>query len=144
VVVKKIKGKQGCQICLGTTYQNRKNIPNNHKIYQMAKNILNCQKYTKWPKNILNGQKYTKWPKIYQQHPSQDPPKFTQNGIFSLEICHLATLKEDRNEHSGDNKTLNFCRLLFLFNKICIVYLYIGGFLDFLGGICDFTKSCSK
>jgi hypothetical protein len=31
---------QGCQICLGATYQN---IPKGHKIYQMA------IKYTKWP-----------------------------------------------------------------------------------------------
>jgi hypothetical protein len=36
-------GKQGCQIFLGTTYPNGKNIPNNHKIYPMATN------YTKWP-----------------------------------------------------------------------------------------------
>jgi hypothetical protein len=25
-------------------------------------------------------------------HYIQDPPKFTQNGIFGLKICHLATL----------------------------------------------------
>jgi hypothetical protein len=37
---------QGCQIFLGTTYQNGKNIPKDHKIYQMA------TKYTKWPQNI--------------------------------------------------------------------------------------------
>jgi hypothetical protein len=28
--------EQDCQIFLGTTYQNGKSIPNNHKIYQMA------------------------------------------------------------------------------------------------------------
>jgi hypothetical protein len=33
--------EQGCQIFLGTTYQNRKNTPNNHKISQRA------TKYTK-------------------------------------------------------------------------------------------------
>jgi hypothetical protein len=32
----------GCQIFPGTTYQNGKNILNNHKIYQMA------TKYSKW------------------------------------------------------------------------------------------------
>jgi gamma-glutamyltranspeptidase len=32
---------QGCQIFLGTTNQNGKNIPNDHKIYQLA------TKYTK-------------------------------------------------------------------------------------------------
>jgi hypothetical protein len=30
--------------------------------------------------------------KIYQHLPLQDPPKFTQNGIFGLKIYHLATL----------------------------------------------------
>jgi hypothetical protein len=35
--------EQGCQIFLGTIYQNGKNIPNEPKIYKM---IL---KYTKWP-----------------------------------------------------------------------------------------------
>jgi hypothetical protein len=33
---------QGCQIFLGTTYQNGKNIPNNHKIYLMD------TKFTQW------------------------------------------------------------------------------------------------
>jgi hypothetical protein len=28
--------QQGCQIFPGTTYQNGKNIPNNHNIYQWA------------------------------------------------------------------------------------------------------------
>jgi hypothetical protein len=27
---------QGCQILLGTWYQNRKNVPNEHKMYQMV------------------------------------------------------------------------------------------------------------
>jgi hypothetical protein len=55
-------GIQGCQIFLGITYQNKKNVPNNRKIYQKATkctNILNCK---------------------------------TQIGIFCLKICHLATL----------------------------------------------------
>jgi hypothetical protein len=29
---------------------------------------------------------------MYQHLPLQDPPKFTQNGIFGLKIYHLATL----------------------------------------------------
>jgi hypothetical protein len=37
---------QGCQIFLGTTYQNGKNIPNNQIIYQMA------EIQTKWSENI--------------------------------------------------------------------------------------------
>jgi hypothetical protein len=72
--------EQCCQIFLGAAYQNRKNVPNNYKMYQIA------IKYTKWLQNLPNGRK------IYQNHPSQDPPKFTQIWIFGLKICHLATL----------------------------------------------------
>jgi hypothetical protein len=42
-------------------------------------------KYTKWPQNISNG-----------RLPLQDPPKFTQIGIFGLKIYHLATLLGER------------------------------------------------
>jgi hypothetical protein len=28
--------RQGCQICLATTYQNGKNMPNNYKMYQIT------------------------------------------------------------------------------------------------------------
>jgi hypothetical protein len=35
--------KQGCQIFLGKTIQNVKNIPNDHKMYQIV------IKYTIWP-----------------------------------------------------------------------------------------------
>jgi hypothetical protein len=93
--------RQGCQICLGTAFQNGKkytkwqqNIPNGHKnippdnaiftkkipneykIYRMTTQCL--PKNTKWPQNILNGHK------IYQHLPLQDSPKFTQIGIFGL------------------------------------------------------------
>jgi hypothetical protein len=64
---------QGCQIFLDATYQNRKNISNDHKIYQMATN------YAKWPQNRTNGHK------TYQQLPLQGPSKFTQIGIFWFE-----------------------------------------------------------
>jgi hypothetical protein len=49
--------EQGCQIFLGTIYQNGGGgtIPNNQKIYRMA------TKYTKWPQNIPNARKITKW-----------------------------------------------------------------------------------
>jgi hypothetical protein len=30
--------------------------------------------------------------KIYRHVPFQDPPTFTQIGIFGLNMCHLATL----------------------------------------------------
>jgi hypothetical protein len=71
--------EQGCQIFRGTIYQNGENIPNDHKIYQSA------LKYTKWPENGPNGHK------IYKHRQLQDPPKFTQIGIFGLKVYHLAT-----------------------------------------------------
>jgi hypothetical protein len=48
--------------------------------------------YTKTGENIPNDQKIPNGRKIYQHYPLQDPPKFTQIGIFALKICHLATL----------------------------------------------------
>jgi hypothetical protein len=73
---------QGCQIFLGTIYQKGK------KIYQMT------IKYTEWPQNIPNSRKIDKMAinVLYQHLPLQDPPKFTQIGIFGLKKCHLATL----------------------------------------------------
>jgi hypothetical protein len=35
--------EQGCQIFLGTTYQNGENVPNNYEIYQIAVKLI------KWP-----------------------------------------------------------------------------------------------
>jgi hypothetical protein len=59
-------------------------IPTRGKIYQITTN------YTKWPKNRPNGHK------IYQHVPKQDPPKFTQIGIFVLKTNHLANLVEGK------------------------------------------------
>jgi hypothetical protein len=44
------KKSQGCQMFLGTTYQNGKNIPNCHKLNQMATKYVYqmATKYTKW------------------------------------------------------------------------------------------------
>jgi hypothetical protein len=42
---------QGCQIFLGTLYQNRKNVPNEYNMYQMA------IKYPKCLYSIPNGHK---------------------------------------------------------------------------------------
>jgi hypothetical protein len=68
---------QGCQIFLGTTYQNG-------------------GKYTKWPQNIPNGHYIIPirpiGNKIYQHFPLQDPTKITEIGIFGLETNHLANL----------------------------------------------------
>jgi hypothetical protein len=62
------------------TYQNGKNIPNDHKVYQVA------LKYEKWPQTTPNGHE------IYQHFPFKDPPKYTQFGIFGLKEHQLATL----------------------------------------------------
>jgi hypothetical protein len=62
-------------------------------------NIPKREIYTKKPHNVPSDQKYTKWQqnrpngfRIYQHLPLQDTPKFTQNVIFGLKICHLATM----------------------------------------------------
>jgi hypothetical protein len=52
------------------------------KIYQIT------IKYTKNGKRLPDGHQLDK---IYQHLPSQDPPKFTQFGIFGLKTNHLAT-----------------------------------------------------
>jgi hypothetical protein len=57
---------QGCQIFLGTKYQNGK-------------------KFTKLQRTIPNVHK------IYQHLPLQDPPNFTQIWLFGLKTNHLAT-----------------------------------------------------
>jgi hypothetical protein len=73
------------------------NIPNNHKIYQMAR------KYTRWPKNRPNCHE------IYQHLPLQDPPKFTQIGIFGLKTNHLAFLtRKFRVQLFREFQNLNF------------------------------------
>jgi hypothetical protein len=45
-------GGRGCQIFLGTKYQNGKNIPNYHKLYQMSIKYNKRQQITnnKWTK----------------------------------------------------------------------------------------------
>jgi hypothetical protein len=43
-------------------------------------------KYFQWPHNRPNDHK------IYQDFPLQEPPKFTQFGIFGFKTNHLATL----------------------------------------------------
>jgi hypothetical protein len=91
--------EQGCQIFLGTIYQNE-NIPNKSTYMY----------FTKWPQNIPNGHKiYNKWMsnrpnghKICQHVPLQVPPKFTQIRIFGLKIYHLATSRK-RNYVAGRN-----------------------------------------
>jgi hypothetical protein len=70
---------QGCQIFLGTKYQNKKNIPNDYKIYQIATKIPNVSKIDET--NIT----YTN---TYQL---QEPTQFTQIRIFGSKINHLAT-----------------------------------------------------
>jgi hypothetical protein len=43
------KSIQGCQIFLGTAYQNGTNIPNDPKIYQKAIKYAIAVKFSKWP-----------------------------------------------------------------------------------------------
>jgi hypothetical protein len=48
-------------------------LPKREKIYQMTIN------HTKWKQNIPNDHK------MYEHLPLQDPPKFSQIGIFGLQ-----------------------------------------------------------
>jgi hypothetical protein len=49
--------------------------------------------YTQNINNIPSGRKIgLNGHKMYQRFPLQDPPKFTQIGIFGLKTNHLATL----------------------------------------------------
>jgi hypothetical protein len=76
---------RGCQIFLGTTYQNW------GKVYQIA------IKYTNWRQIRPNDYK------IYQHFPLQIPRKFTQIGIFGLKMYHPATLDSAMNVPSYDD-----------------------------------------
>jgi hypothetical protein len=70
-----LDAKQGCQIFLGKTIPKRvKNVPKLWKIHQTVVT------YAKWPENWPNGRT------TCQHLPLQGPPKFTQIGIFGLEI----------------------------------------------------------
>jgi hypothetical protein len=76
---------QGCQIFIGTTYQNG-------------------EKFTTWPQNLPNGRNICKQNEnkniiIYQNLPLQAPPKFTQIGISGFKICHLSTLIVRHEKH---------------------------------------------
>jgi hypothetical protein len=73
-----VEDKQGCQICLGTTYQNGErctkgpqSIPNGNATYQIV------VKYSKWPQNILSFPRHSKiYPNIdfwFENIPSGNP-----------------------------------------------------------------------
>jgi hypothetical protein len=72
---------QGCQIFLDKTYQKRR------QIYQITIKLPNAIKYA-------NGRTVFQMAiKIHQHFSFQDPPKFSQIGIFGLKIgYHLAAL----------------------------------------------------
>jgi hypothetical protein len=89
------------------TYQNGKNIPNDHKLYQ---NAIDC---TKWPLNISNDCKMRK------HFPFQGPPKFTQIWIFGLNTNHLATLGSRGGKHGGHSQK-TWCR----FNESVSAVIY--------------------
>jgi hypothetical protein len=66
--------RQGCQIFVGTRYQNGEIITNENKIYQMATKYFTLK----------------------------DPPKFTQIGIFWLENIPTGTPGYHLYMHRGD------------------------------------------
>jgi hypothetical protein len=72
---------QGCQIFIGTTYQNGKNILNDHKMYQLAK------QYTIWP---INRQICHKNTNIFYCKTFQNLPKL--GFLVRKYMYHQATL----------------------------------------------------
>jgi hypothetical protein len=73
-------GTQACQIFLGKTYQDGKNIPNDKQVHQMA------IKNSKWLYDRPNGHK------LYQHRTLKGPTKFTLIGSFGLKMYHPATM----------------------------------------------------
>jgi hypothetical protein len=61
---------QDCQILVGKTHQNGKNATFHYKILQMV----------------------IRYTQIYHPFLFQYPPKYTQIGIFGMQLNHLATL----------------------------------------------------
>jgi hypothetical protein len=84
----------GCQIFLGSTYQNGKNTPDNHKT---------CT-YTKRPQNRPNGLKIDqiviKYTDIFHL---KDPPRLALIGIFRFENIPSGNPAQT-NSSSGVNK----------------------------------------
>jgi hypothetical protein len=75
---------QGCQIFLGTTYQNGEKLAKDHKIYQMAI----CKIYQMAIKYVYQMVvKYSNCPQKIPTFLFQGPPKFTQTRIFGYEMC---------------------------------------------------------
>jgi hypothetical protein len=90
---------QGCQIFLGTIYQNGE------------KYTRFTTKYTKLPQTILNGRKIDqmsiKYTNIFH---CKDPTKFTQIALFCLKIYHLATLLSQFGFFKGSSFLTHFLR----------------------------------
>jgi hypothetical protein len=55
---------QGCQIFLGTKYQNGKNIPNYHKLYQMSMKYNKCRTVSMKYTNIYHCKTLLNFPKF--------------------------------------------------------------------------------
>jgi hypothetical protein len=71
------------------------NIPKRVKYTKLQETISNGHtKFRKWTQNFANGHKISQMDTTYvDKHLTlQDPPTFTQIGIFGLKIYRLATL----------------------------------------------------
>jgi hypothetical protein len=86
---------QGCQIFLGTWYQNRKNVPNKHRMYQMVKNIPNvCKIFQIAIKyiNIFQSRALQNWPKlgflVWKETIWQSWLGYILADLFTSSSCH--------------------------------------------------------
>jgi hypothetical protein len=97
-------------------------------MYKLGKTYQITITYPQWQKNVPNGRKIGRPNShiIYQHLPLQDPSKFTQIGIFGLDMCHLATLDLKRENSLGSQKLrmvgkfLHIWRLFSLGSFYCI------------------------
>jgi hypothetical protein len=111
------KDKDVCTYIPGLPDFSWHNMPKRGKWYHIATTLPNGRKIHELA--VL----YSKWTKIFQPFPIQGPPKFTQIGIFSLKIYHLATLLQTQ-------RVTHFYRSTYSEVKGCLIYFtstYVGG-----------------
>jgi hypothetical protein len=68
---------QGCQIFIGAWYQNRKNVPNEHKTYQMV------IKFSKWPWIYINVFKSEAYQNFWFENKPSGNPALRLQGMYT-------------------------------------------------------------
>jgi hypothetical protein len=87
----------------------RKNIPNKRETNQVATIIPNGR--------TIDPIGH----KLYQRLPLEDPPKFTQIGIFGSKIDHLATLLPLFKRGKKNSHVMTVCARLFFAAAVVVI-----------------------